>query len=102
MDGSLFKKLGQVMIHPSLCLDHIAPTLEGSEKIYLPKGTQPGDVLRLHGKGIPRLYRDGRRDQIVMIDVRIPKNLSRRQEKLLWEFAGLEKGTIGRQIIVCT
>jgi molecular chaperone DnaJ len=67
------------------------PTLEGSEKIHLPKGTQPGDILRLRGKGIPRLHEDGRGDQIVMVDVRIPKDLSRRQEKLLREFAGLEK-----------
>ena len=41
---------------------------------------------------LPRLNEDGRGDQIVMVDVRIPKNLSRKQEKLLREFADIEKG----------
>jgi molecular chaperone DnaJ len=68
------------------------PTLDGSEKMHIPEGTQPGDILRLKGKGIPRLRGQGRGDQIVRVDVRIPKNLSREQEELLREFAGLEMG----------
>lgn len=64
------------------------PTLEGSEKVHIPKGTQPGDRLTLKGKGIPIL--SGRGDQIVIIDVRIPTRLTRKQQKLLKEFAELE------------
>ncbi len=66
------------------------PTLEGSEKLHIPEGTQPGDVLRLRDKGIPRLRGRGRGDQIVILDVRIPTGLSRKQEQLLREFARLE------------
>ena len=65
------------------------PTLEGSEKMLMPKGTQPGDVLRLRGKGIPRLRGQGRGDQVIFVDVRIPTALSKEQEEALREFARL-------------
>lgn len=65
-------------------------TLEGSEMMKIPEGTQPGEVLRLNGKGIPRIEGTGRGDQVIIVDVRIPKNLNREQERLLREFAELE------------
>jgi molecular chaperone DnaJ len=66
------------------------PTLEGSEMVSIGKGTQPGTVLRLRGKGFPHLKGFGRGDQIVIIDVKTPTNLSKKQEDLLKEFASLE------------
>jgi len=68
------------------------PTLEGAERIQIPHGTQPGDVLRLKGKGFPRLQMQGRGDQIIIIDVKIPSHLNRKQEELLREFARTERG----------
>jgi molecular chaperone DnaJ len=67
------------------------PTLEGTEKVDIPKGTQPGDELRLREKGIPRIHGKGRGDQVIIADVRIPTQLSRREEQLLRELARLEK-----------
>lgn len=78
-------------VDAALGADLEVPTLEGTEKMQLPEGTQPGDVLRLKGKGIPRLKGQGRGDQIVLLDVRIPTSLSKKQEALLREFAGLEE-----------
>ncbi|HUU40022.1 MAG TPA: molecular chaperone DnaJ [Desulfatiglandales bacterium] len=66
------------------------PTLEGSEKAPIPKGTQPGDILRFHGKGIPRLQGYGRGDQIIIVDVRTPTKLSKKQKELLQELDKLE------------
>ena len=66
------------------------PTLEGSEIISVTSGTQPGDILRLHGKGFSHLRGKGRGDQIVIVHVRTPTNLSTRQEELLRELARLE------------
>ncbi|MBW2077718.1 MAG: molecular chaperone DnaJ [Deltaproteobacteria bacterium] len=66
------------------------PTLEGTEKMHIPEGTQPGDILRLRGKGIPGLGGRGRGDQIIVLDVKIPKNMTRDQRELLREFARLE------------
>jgi len=67
------------------------PTLEGSERIHIPQGTQPGDILRLRGMGIPRLQRQGRGDQIIVVDIRIPVKLNKKQEELLKEFARTER-----------
>jgi molecular chaperone DnaJ len=66
------------------------PTLQGTEKIHIPEGTQPGDVLRLEGKGIPGMGGARQGDQIVVVEVRIPKNLTGEQENLLKEFARVE------------
>lgn len=54
-------------------------------KLKIPKGTQPGTIFRLKGKGCPILNSDGNRgDQYVRIDVEIPTKLNRKQ-KDLWK-----------------
>lgn len=63
------------------------PTLQGSEKLKIPKGTQSGKMFRLKGKGVPHLRGFGRGDEIVQITVTTPTNLNKRQEELLREFA---------------
>ncbi len=65
------------------------PTLNGEEKIRIPKGTQYGKIFRLKGKGIPHLRGFGRGDQIVQTLVEIPTDLSRKEEKILKELASL-------------
>jgi molecular chaperone DnaJ len=59
------------------------PTVEGEETLTIPAGTQTGKVLRLKGKGVPRLRRNGRGDLLVVINVETPHNLSREQRQLL-------------------
>ncbi len=71
------------------------PSLEGMEAVTAPRGTQPGDLLRLPGKGIPRLRGRGRGDLIVVFDVQTPTKLSKRQEELLKEMLGLENKQAG-------
>ena len=66
------------------------PTIDGSEKVSVVIGTQPGDTLRLYGRGIPKLRATGRGDQIVIVDVRTPTNLSEKQKELLRKFAEIE------------
>jgi len=63
------------------------PTLDGDEIITIPAGTQPGKVLRLKNKGIARLKRNGRGDQLVIISVEIPRSLSAEQHTLLEQLA---------------
>jgi molecular chaperone DnaJ len=58
------------------------PTVEGDEIVNIPPGTQPGKVIRLRGKGIPRLNRNGRGDQLIVISVAIPKSLTPEQRQL--------------------
>ena len=62
------------------------PTLDGPAALKVPAGTQPGEVLRLKGRGIPHLGRNGRRgDQLVTVHIPTPEKLSKRQRELLEE-----------------
>ncbi len=61
-------------------------TLGGKVELTVPPGVQPGQRLRLRGRGI-RDHRGRRGDHYVRIRVRIPKKLTRRQRELLEEFA---------------
>lgn len=70
------------------------PTLEGEEELEIPKGTQPGDILKFRGQGIPSLRTQKRGDQIIVLNVRTPTNLNKKQESLLKEFARLESGKL--------
>lgn len=75
------------------------PTLDGKEMMTIPAGTQTGDTIRLRGKGVPRLRRDGsnmgRGDQIVTLQVRTPTNLTKEQRHLLLELGK----TLDREVI---
>lgn len=64
------------------------PTIDGkSIMMKIPEGTEPGQVFRLKGNGMPYLGSYGKGDQHVVIKVDIPKKLSKRQRELLEEFA---------------
>ncbi len=65
------------------------PTLNGNEKIKIPKGTQHGKIFRIKGKGVPHLRGYGRGDQLVQTLIEIPTNLSKKEENLLKELAKL-------------
>ena len=62
------------------------PTLDGVEKINVEHGSQPNTIIKLKGKGLPRLNSRGRGDQYVRLVVNIPKNLNKDQKNLLKEF----------------
>jgi molecular chaperone DnaJ len=62
-------------------------TLNGTEKVKIPRGTQTGAAFRLKGKGIPHLRGFGKGDQIIETVVKTPTNLNKKQEELLREFA---------------
>ena len=64
------------------------PTLEGTTKVTIPAGTQPGKIITLKGKGIPILQGNGRGDQLIVINVSIPTQLTAEQRKLMEELAG--------------
>ncbi len=49
------------------------PTIEGEADVVIPAGTQPGDEMRLKGLGFPVVHGRSRGDQVVVVDVRIPR-----------------------------
>ena len=63
------------------------PTVDGSEKLTIPAGTQPGKVLHLRGRGVPKLRGSGRGDQLVIINVEVPKRLNVEQRELFEKLA---------------
>ena len=65
------------------------PTIHGKVEMKVAAGTQSGTIMRLRGKGIPMLRRNGNGDQHVRIKVLTPQKLSSRQKELLKEFADL-------------
>jgi molecular chaperone DnaJ len=67
----------------------VVDTLEGEEEILVPPGAQPGQVLRLKGKGVPSLHGRGRGDLLVRLDVQIPAKLRPEEEELLRRLAAL-------------
>jgi molecular chaperone DnaJ len=73
----------------------VVPTLDGDEKIAIPAGTQTGRVIPVRGKGIPHLRRQGRGDQLVVVQVTVPTQLTVEQRDL---FNKLAK-TLGKEVI---
>lgn len=63
------------------------PTVDGPDKLKIPGGTQPGKVMNLKGKGVPRLRGSGRGDQKVIINVQVPTNLTAEQRRLFEQLA---------------
>ncbi|PSQ10510.1 molecular chaperone DnaJ [Halobacteriales archaeon QS_5_70_15] len=63
------------------------PTLDGPVKTDIDPGTQSGEVLRLQGKGMPRLQRRGRGDLYVQVQVVTPTEPNEEQREALKRFA---------------
>lgn len=63
------------------------PTLEGNTKLKIQPGTQPGEIIRLKGKGMPRFRRYGRGDMQIIVDISVPKKLTSQQRTLLEQLA---------------
>ena len=59
------------------------PTIDGSAKINIAPGTQPGTVLRLKGKGVPEVqgYVKQRGDEVINISVYVPETLTREEKE---------------------
>jgi molecular chaperone DnaJ len=59
------------------------PTLEGTVAMKIPAGTEPGEVFRIRGGGIPRLGRFGTGDHLVTVAITIPKRPSGELKKAI-------------------
>jgi len=70
------------------------PTLDGPRPLELKRGTQPGDVIRVRGLGMPEVRGRGVGDLHVHVQVEVPKNLSSRAEQLLRELAAEEQKSV--------
>ena len=60
-----------------------APTIDDNVKIRIKAGTQSGTMIRLRGKGVPRLRGRGKGDEYVRIVVAVPEKLTREQKNMV-------------------
>ena len=70
------------------------PTLDGVTEVTVSPGTQPGDLVRVKGQGVPSLRGRGRGDLIVRFDVEVPTRLTDEERELLAQFATLRGETV--------
>ena len=78
------------------------PTLEENEVLDIPPSIQPGEVLKIKGKGIKEIHRSKKGDLFVKVIVDTPKNLSKKQKDLLRQYAksrGDDLDSVDRTII---
>lgn len=66
------------------------PTPIGEEHLTVPPGVQSGTVLRIKGKGLPRLGQNGSGDLNVRIHIWTPESLTAEQRRVLEEFSKIE------------
>ena len=65
------------------------PTLDGKKvEMTVPAGTQPGEVQRLKGLGMPRMEGYGKGDLYIRLKLVVPKRLTAEQKELLRKFDG--------------
>ena len=70
------------------------PTLEGREELEIPAGTQPGDIFKMRGRGMPTPGQRGKGDLVVQVHLEVPKALTAKQEELLRELAETEQANV--------
>ena len=63
------------------------PTLDGDVPLEIPAGTQPGETLLLAGRGLPPLGRGRTGDLKVVVNVTVPRRLTREQRELFERLA---------------
>ncbi|XP_024376714.1 chaperone protein dnaJ A7A, chloroplastic [Physcomitrium patens] len=72
------------------------PTVDGFVDLKIPAGTQPGSTLVMAKRGVPLLGKSNLRgDELVKVQVEIPKKLSSEERKLIEELAEVSKPKAG-------
>jgi len=90
-DGAdIYARVPIAMTTAALGGDFEVPTLDGSRaRVKVPAGTQPGQRVRLKGKGMPILRSTQVGDLYVQMDVETPQKLNKQQRELLEQLASI-------------
>jgi molecular chaperone DnaJ len=65
------------------------PTPEGSVSLKIPAGSEDGKLLRIKGRGAPKLSGSGKGDVLARVRIQVPKRVNKKERELLEE---LQKG----------
>ena len=97
----LFERRGDnIVLHAPVTFTEAAlgtkitvPTLDKPVTLKIPAGTESGRTFRIKGRGAPRSG-GGKGDLLVVVDVAVPRKLTRTQKKLLEQYAATENGDV--------
>src|SRR3989442_5725624 len=101
-EHALFRREGDDLVHvarvspaqAALGAEISVPTIEGPDApLRVPPGAQHGQMVRARGKGVPHLGSSGRGDQLVYLDVVVPRSLSKEQRRLYTQLRDIEDAT---------
>jgi molecular chaperone DnaJ len=71
------------------------PVISGTATLRVPAGSQPGQVLKLRGRGMPRLRERGHGDACYRLLLEVPQKLNAAQREALHAFEAASKGQNG-------
>jgi molecular chaperone DnaJ len=99
--GDLYCDLPVSFPHLALGAELEVPVLGGSAKLKVPGGSQPGQVLRLRGRGMPRLRERGHGDACYRLLLEVPQKLNAKQREALeaFEEASKERGPLATSFL---
>jgi len=59
------------------------PTVDAKAKIHIPHGTPSGKIFKLKDKGLPDLQSHHKGDELIVVNVFVPTNLTKEEKELL-------------------
>ncbi len=81
--STIYSKVEVTLSEAALGTKKDIETVEGKVKMTIPAGTQPGEVFRMRGKGMPVLHGRGTGDHMVKVELKVPHKLSKKAKEAL-------------------
>ncbi len=97
LENDIYGKVEVTYLQAILGAEVSVKTLDGQKTIEIPPGTQPQAKVRVMGQGVPLLRGHGRGDMYFVVDLKIPKRVSKKEGALLRELKEIgQKGDKSR------